>query len=457
MKLSFYGGVEGVTGSCFLVETSRGRLLIDCGMFQGERMCGRKNFYAFGFDPKTINAVVVTHAHVDHTGRLPLLVKQGFSGQIIFTPPGKTLALLVLEDTQHVMTENAERCGDQELYSKEDIQKTRELSSGMNYHTQFEPIPGVTAMFHNAGHILGSAYVSLDIPGSETKDGKDIRLVFSGDIGNDDVPILPDTEPIEKADVVIVESTYGNRDHEETSVRGEKLAGVIKRVIKRGGTLLIPAFSIERTQELLYELDLLIQNKMVQNVPIYLDSPLAIHATDVYRQYKHYLEFDRPILSSDDLDFFSFPNLHITLSVDDSKQINQDNRPKVIIAGSGMMTGGRILHHLKKYLPNAKNGVLVIGYQAEHTLGRKILDGASEVSIYRATYKIRASVDAIGSFSAHGDREKLARWLKPVNGEAKKVFLVHGDEEVKPEFKKYLEKKISSDITIPKIFENFEF
>ncbi|MFH1767268.1 MAG: MBL fold metallo-hydrolase [Patescibacteria group bacterium] len=457
MQILFLGGVDEVTGSCFLIETSRGKLLIDCGMFQGEKEEAKHNFDQFSFDPKSLDAVLVTHAHVDHTGRLPLLVKEGFGGLVYFTPPTKTVAMLILEDAQRVMAENAEKHGDKILYLPEDISRLKTRSRGINYHTEFEPIPGIKAMFHNAGHILGSAYLSLDIPAEEMTSGQATRFIFSGDIGNDAVPILPETEPIDHADYVIVESTYGNREHEPVAVRQEKLQEMISKVIGRGGSLLIPAFSVERTQELLYALDELFDQKKLPKVPIYLDSPLAIHTTEAYRQYKDYLQFDRKILSSPDADFFSFPNLKLTLTQQESKTINNDHRPKIIIAGSGMMTGGRILHHLKRYLNDEKSGLLIIGYQAEGTLGRRIFDGASKVMIYGDEVDVRASVEAIGAFSAHGDRNKLARWLVPKSGEVKKIFLVHGEEVVKVDFKSFLQDKVSSEVIIPKFAENFEF
>lgn len=441
MKLSFHGAVRGVTGSCFLLEVESGKLLIDCGMFQGERLVAQENLDEVGFNADSIDAGIITHAHYDHTGRYPLIVKQGFHGPIYTTPPTKALASIVLEDAQYVMSENAQRNGDAVLFSSEDVKHMEALMKGVNYHTQFEILPGVQAMFHDAGHILGSAYVTIDAEGK--------RLVFSGDIGNEDVPILPNTDPIDHANVVVCESTYGNRDHESVPYRNKELVQMVSRVINRGGTLLIPAFSIERTQELLYELDQLADQNILPKVPIYLDSPLAIRATEIYRHFKHYLWFDRSIGTSPDKDFFSFDRLTVTLSIDASKKINDDHGPKIIIAGSGMMTGGRILHHLKRYLPDKKSGVLIIGYQAQGTMGRRIKEGATSVKIHRRDVEVKATVKAIGSFSAHGDRNKLRRWLKPKNGRVEKIFLVHGDPAVKPEFKAFLEKELDSEIIIP--------
>ncbi len=457
MRLSFQGAAEGVTGSCYLIETSTGKLLVDCGMFQGERICSKHNFEDFNFDPKEISAVIVTHAHIDHTGRIPQLIKRGFTGPVFFTSPTLALSKIVLEDTAHVMADNAKRCGDPILYSNDEIKTLIDHAQSVNYHEQFSPVSGVTAMFHDAGHILGSAYVSIDILASETQDHQPLRMVFSGDIGNDDVPILPATEPIHRADIAIVESTYGDKDHGATADRSKKLFDYVTKIISRGGTLIIPSFSVERTQELLYELDTLIDAGELPKVKIYLDSPLAIKATQLYRDFKSFLDFNRRLESSHDKDFFSFPNLRETVSVEASKAINNDHHAKIIVAGSGMMTGGRVMHHLMRYLPDEKNGLLIIGYQAFGTLGSKIQQGAKEVRIFGEDIAVRASVETIHEFSAHGDRNKLAGWLVPQEGTIKKVFLVHGDAPVKEAFKVYLEEKIKSEIIIPRLYQLFEF
>lgn len=457
MRLSFHGAVEGVTGSCYLLETSQGKILVDCGMFQGERMCSKHNFEDFDFDPKAIAAVIVTHAHVDHTGRIPLLIRQGFSGPVYFTRPTAALSRIILEDTEHVMADNSKRCGDEILFGKKDIAELFLQAKGLNYHEEFSPVPGVTAMFHDAGHILGSSYVTIDVPGAETKDGQPLRLVFSGDIGNDDVPILPATEPIHRADIAIVESTYGDKDHGVTADRSKKLFDFVTKVIDRGGTLIIPSFSVERTQELLYELDTLIDKGELPKVQIYLDSPLAIKATQLYRDFKSFLDFNRRTTTSRDQDFFSFANLHETVTVEASKAINSDENPKIIIAGSGMMTGGRVMHHLQRYLSDPKSGVLIIGYQAYGTLGSRIQQGAEEVTIFGEVIPVRASIETIHEFSAHGDRTKLAGWLTPQEGMIKKIFLVHGDEPVKVAFKEFLGQRMKGEIIIPRLFQLFEF
>ncbi len=453
MQLSFHGANNEVTGSCHLLTTKDAngkecRILIDCGMFQGERMCGDKNKVPFGFDPKSIDAVFVTHPHADHTGRIPKLITEGYTGPIMMTHPCLSLTKIVLKDAFHIMTENAEKCGDDVLYTKEDLEVLEKRSTGISYHEEITVAPGVTVMLHDAGHVLGSAFVSVNAEGK--------RIIYSGDVGNDDVPILPDTEAISEADVVICEATYGHRVHEPSTERATKLRAVVEQTIKDGGVLMIPAFSIERTQELLYEIDLMLRD-VKTNVPIFLDSPMAIRATEVYRHYKEYLRFDSPILSEADRDFFSFPNLRETFTVDESKQINEVPSPKIIIAGSGMMSGGRIMHHLKRYLSDSKSRVLIIGFQAFGTLGRKLYEGAKKVKIYGVSINVHAGVSAIGAFSAHADMHKLTRWLKPESGTVpKKIFLVHGDPEAKEVFATHLRHNLQTEVIIPEFLSSHE-
>lgn len=445
MRLSFHGATEEVTGSCFLLESGDAKILVDCGMKQGERMCVLRSMDPFGFDVTKLNAVLVTHAHFDHTGRLPELIKLGYTGPIYMTPPTKALTDIILEDSIKIMRENAKRCGDPVPYEKEDKDKAILQMKGVNYHTAFEPAPGISVMFHDAGHILGSSFISVEAEGK--------RVVFSGDIGNDDTPILGETEMLHSANYVVCETTYGDRDHEPTRLRAGHLKDFVKKVIGRHGTLIIPAFSVERTQELLYELDLLITSGEIPKVPIYLDSPLAIRATEIYRHYKDYLLLDHPAIAG--RDFFSFPGLHETLHTDASKAINEDHRPKIIIAGNGMMTGGRVLHHLIRYLPDSKSGLLVVGFQAPGTLGRRIQERVPAVKIFGEEVAVHAEVGNIESFSAHGDRAKLARWLHAKAGHIEKVFLVHGETHVKEEFKKYLGQTMSAEILIPRLSEVF--
>lgn len=453
MRLTFYGAVEDVTGSCFLLETSQGRVLVDCGMHQGERMCSQKNLEAFGFIPAHIDAVLVTHAHFDHTGRLPDLVRQGFGGKIFMTPPTKALMQIVLEDSVRVMAENAKRCGDPTVYEAKDLEAMLELVVTVPYHHIIHPLPGIAVEFFDAGHILGSSFIRVVV-----EEGAIVKsFVFSGDIGNDDVPILPDTEPRPEAQMVICEATYGQGNHEPVSAREPKLAEYVKMIIGRGGTLLIPAFSVERTQELLFALDQLLQRGEIPPVPMYLDSPLAIRATEIYRHFQDQLSFHHPAAPGKDGDWFRFPHLHETLSSELSKMINDDQRPKIIIAGNGMMTGGRIMHHLARYLDDEKAGVLIIGYQAQYTLGRVIQQGAKEVKIFGENHMVRATVKTIEAFSAHGDQKKLTTFVRGNGVLPEQVFLVHGEQETKEVFAEHLHAVLAVDVKIPRVMQTYEW
>jgi metallo-beta-lactamase family protein len=417
-------------------------------MFQGAKFTEEKNHQPFPFNPSELDAVLVTHAHLDHTGRLPKLIHDGYGGLITSTAPTHALTSLVLEDALHVMTENTKYTDEEPLYTEADIKRVSESSQGVGYHEQVTVAPGITAVFHDAGHVLGSAYISIEAEGR--------RIVFSGDIGNDSVPILAETEPISEAEIVICESTYGHRLHESAGERIDILKTYLEQTIRNSGSLIIPAFSIERTQELLYELNNLLLKKLKTKMPIFLDSPMAIRATELYRRFKTYLQFDAPIFSDPDGDFFSFPNLRETLTTEDSKAINDIPAPKVIIAGSGMMTGGRILHHLIRSLPDKNSMVLIIGYQASGSLGRRLYEGADKVKIMRQEVKVEATVKALGSFSAHGDQNKLTRWLKPEKGKIKRVFVNHGDEEAAMVFATHLRHVYRNEVEVPKEGEGFE-
>ncbi|MBI5794344.1 MBL fold metallo-hydrolase [Candidatus Uhrbacteria bacterium] len=464
MKLTFHGAAREVTGSCHQVEVQDAngkthQYLFDCGMFQGEHMCGSKNKDHFKFDPAMIEAVFVSHPHADHTGRLAKIVSEGFRGPIYMVEPCVGLSKLVLEDAHHIMKEEAEKCGSEMLYEMEDVNRAFEQVKAVSYHEHLQVAPGIVVMFHEAGHVLGSAYISIDAPADAYalagREGK--RLVYSGDIGNDNVPILPDTEPMSHADVVICESTYGHREHEPIEQRSRLLKEAIVHIIHDRGVLMIPAFSIERTQELLYEIDQLLQKDLKTKIPIFLDSPMAIRATELYRQYQNYLKFDAPLVAQPDRDFFSFPNLRETFSREESKTINDTTPPMIIIAGSGMMSGGRIMHHLRRYLPDHKNRLLIIGYVAKGTLGRRIYEGAKQVKIFGDDIPVHAHVSAIGAFSAHGDMNKLTRWLRPEDGKVpKKIFLVHGDPEAKEVFATHLRHTFGTEVVIPEYQSTYE-
>lgn len=428
MKLTFLGASRGVTGSCFLVETKKTRALIDCGMFQGSDFNAQRNHDPFPFDPKTIDIIFVTHAHIDHNGRIPKLVHDGFGGKVYGTKGTIELMQIVWADAVKVMGYANKKFRTPMLFHEEDLMIAATRCRGVNYGERVDFSKGragkpldITVTFHDAGHVLGASFIEFE---SENK-----RIIFSGDIGNDNVPILRDTEPIGKpVDVLLIESTYGDRIHETPTERQKILSDAVVSALMRGGTLMIPAFSIERTQELLYEFDDMIEHKKIlPRIPIFLDSPLAINAMAVYHRHPEYYDTEAKHLRDAGDDFFQFPGLVVTRTRDESKTINSVKGPKIIIAGSGMMTGGRILHHAMRYLPDPKSALLIIGYCAEGTLGRRLYEGAERVKILGENIPVRARVKAIGAFSAHGDQNKLVRWASTIKGAPQKIYTVHGE------------------------------
>ncbi len=422
MKLSFHGAAGEVTGSCNLLDTGQQKILVDCGMFQGSHFNEDKNHEPLPFDPSELSAVIVTHAHLDHTGRLPLLIRGGFTGNFYATPATIELTKLVLEDALHIMNENNLKYGTPVLYDSADVAAVEQSFKPLDYHEEIKR-EGVFIKFHDAGHIFGSAFAEIQAAGK--------KIIFSGDIGNVDVPLIRDTDALPKdADVLVCESTYGNRLHEPSRQRYEIIEGLFKEALGRGGVLMIPSFALERTQELLYALNDLIDVKnKLPRVPIFLDSPLAINATQVYRRHTEYYDREATelLLSGDDL--FQFPGLKMTATREESKTINAVPSPKIIIAGAGMMNGGRIQHHAMRYLPDKNSTLLIIGYQSVGTVGRRILDGAPFVKIFGEKIPVKCRVQAIGALSAHADQKKLLEWIGGAGNLPKKIILNHGEPE----------------------------
>lgn len=420
MQLTFHGGVGSVTGANYLLEHDGYKLVVECGLLQGANYCENPNFDDFPYDAASIDAAVVTHAHIDHTGLLPKLVNRGFTGEIHSTPPTKDFAELLLIDSENILHREAERCQTDPLYSEKDIIKTLKHWQTHAYEKSATAGP-FTITFYDAGHIIGSSSVLVEAGGK--------KVVFSGDLGNIENPILPEKASLQdiKPHYALIESTYGNREHEPTEDRTDKLKAFIKKVINRGGTLLIPAFALERTQQLLLELNDLVENNEIKRVSVYLDSPLAIKLTTVYQKYKHLYrpEIQKQIQDGDDI--FDFPGLHTTLTREESMEINNHHEPKIIIAGAGMSHGGRIQHHEMRYLPDEKSGILFIGYQSEGSLGRAIVDGAKRVNIYDNDIPVNAEVHSVSGYSAHADRSELIRWARDLQGNLEKLFIVQGD------------------------------
>ncbi len=438
MQLAFYGAAGEVTGSCNMFTAGGKKFLVDCGMFQGNQFNEDKNNDPLGFEPKELSGVIVTHAHLDHVGRLPLLVKNGYEGKFFATPPTVELTELILDDALQIMLYNQRHFGKPVLYDSTDIAKVMERFKAVDYHQKFALAPDVSFTFHDAGHIFGSAFVQVEA------DGK--KIVFSGDIGNINVPILRDTDTLPgDVDVLVCESTYGDRLHESALQRQEILESLISTAISKGGVLMIPSFSLERTQELIYDLnDLVARKHKLPHVPIFLDSPLAIKATKVYLKYPKYYDAEATRLFKSGDELFDFPGLVMTATKEESKKINQMPGVKIIIAGAGMMNGGRIVHHAMRYLSDEKNTLLIVGYQAQNTLGRKILNGQSPVEIMGEKIPVHCHVKAIGALSAHGDQDKLLDWVGGGTSVPKQVLLTHGE----PPASAALAKRLTGDLGV---------
>jgi len=437
VKLTFFGGAQEVTGACYLLETDTVRILIDCGMFQCPRFCEMRNVDKFPFDPISIDALFVTHGHMDHIGRVPKLVRDGFKGTIYSTPPTKDFSNIMLRDSLGIMEKEARHHEEKLFYSEEDIEKAASMWQGVPYGQKIT-IGNLSLILRDAGHILGSAIVDIDADNN----GTHVRLAFTGDLGNSPTPILSPKEQVTGIEYLTIESAYGDRIHEDKADRKIKLERVIEDTIKAGGTLMIPAFSLERTQELLFELNDLVEHGRIPRVPVFIDSPLAINATTVYRNYSAYFNKDAQALIQSGDDLFKFPGLKLTKSTDDSKAINDVPAPKIIMAGAGMMQGGRILHHARRYLPDSKNAILFVGYQASGSLGRRILEGASEAVIHGERIPIHAKAYDIGSYSAHADSDMLFDYVAGAREGLKKVFVVQGE----PKAALYLVQRIKDNL-----------
>lgn len=460
MKLTFYGAARQVTGSNYLLEATNykqqtTKILIDCGLHQGPRYCEDENFKPFPYDPKEIEAVFVTHAHIDHIGRLPQLYRQGFRGAVYSTAPTKDFAEQLLLDSEHILAKEAGDRNKPPIYTIEDVNNVLGLWHKRKYHEPVAHGP-FTVEFYDAGHILGSSFIVVEenvvSPKSPNGDRASKRVVFSGDVGNVKTPIVKDTEAIDAADYAIIESTYGGRIHENVESRRDHLEDAIEDVVKAGGTLMIPAFAMERTQDLLFELNQLVEDHRIPRVPVFIDSPLAIKLTTVYKKYSAdplYVDEDALAHLRRGDAIFDFPGLTFALTTEQSKAINDVKGPKIVIAGSGMSNGGRILHHERRYLSDPKSTILFIGYQAQGTLGRRILDGAQTVTIFGEEIPVHCRKRAISGYSAHADQKKLIGWIRPMKLSLKKIFLVHGEEDESNSLAVKIRDELAIDAHIP--------
>lgn len=436
MKLTFLGAAQTVTGSMHLLEVNGQRLLLDCGLFQGKRQESYEHNLNFPFDPASINAVVLSHAHIDHSGNLPNLVRRGFTGWIWATSATRDLSSAMLQDSGHIQEQDTEyvnkkRAKDglppvEPLYTRRDAIKAIRQFASVNYHQPFSPISGVTVTFYDAGHILGSAIVVLDI----NEAGVERRLVFSGDLGRPGMAILEDPEVVTDADVLIMESTYGNRRHAMTDEAQKMLREVVVETQRKRGKVIIPAFAVGRTQTLVYALHQLTEARKIPELPIFVDSPLAVNVTEVFRAHPECFDDETLDMLERTNNPFGFDRLTYIRNVDESKQLNFLRESAVIISASGMCEAGRILHHLKNNIEDADNTILFSGFQAENTLGRRIVDGNRRVRIFGEEYDVRARIARIDGYSAHADSEELRTWASNFDRQRlKHIFLVHGERE----------------------------
>lgn len=463
MKLKFLGAAKTVTGSFFVIDTGCVRFGVDCGLFQGPREIKERNYEDFAIDPKSLDLLILTHAHIDHIGLVPKLVKQGFSGPIYCSHATEELAGVLLPDSGYIQESEVERknrklqrAGEpllEPIYTVEDAQKSLEQFRSLNEDEIIEIAEGIEVRLRDAGHILGSNILEIWV---EEK-GEKTKLVFTGDLGNYDQPIVKDPTFIESADYVIMESTYGNRHHKGVFKRMERFKEIIDKTMKKGGNLIIPSFAVERTQDLLYDLSNLYDNgELDENIDIYIDSPLAIAATEIFRRNVEYYDDDTRQLIEQGRHPLHLPNLKFSRTQKDSMRLNGVQSGAIIISASGMCDAGRIKHHLKHNLWRPESTILFVGYQAIGTLGRRLLDGEKLVRIHGEQVAVKADIESIEAYSAHADRAGLTSWLKNFVLPPKAVFLVHGEEEAQMSLAEYIRSELGIPVFIPDWLEEFE-
>lgn len=441
VRIGFYGGVGTVTGANFLLESPQIKILIDCGLLQGQRMCSTDNSQPFPYDLASINALVITHAHIDHIGRVPKIVKDGFRGTIYSTPETKKLAEVMLPDAAALITQEAAECGTQPPYTIDDVAPIFAQWETVPYYASL-PLGDFTLKLQNAGHILGSAMVELTHPAVG-------KILFTGDIGNSPSLLLKNTDVVEDVNYLVIESVYGDRVHEVVENRLGQLEDVIERTLLHNGTLLIPTFSIERTQNILYEINMLVEKDRIPEVPVFLDSPLSAKVTQIYRESKsEYNDAVQKVINKGD-DIFEFKGLRIVESAEESKKLHELPGPKIIIAGSGMSVGGRIISHEKEYISDPNNTILIVGYQAPGSLGRQLVDGAKEIVIDKESFSVRAHVVSLSGYSGHRDINGLIEFVNSTNVSVKRAFVVMGEPKSAQFFAQRLRDYFGIDAIVP--------
>ena len=454
MHIEFYGATSGITGSCHILRANEHMVLLDCGLIQGRREVEAKNREPFPFSSDKISAVVLSHGHIDHSGRIPLLVKQGYFGPIYAQNATCDLCKIMLQDSASLQERDAEYENKwrsqkkkplvEPLYTIEDAQKALENVVGLRYREKREILPGITICFQDAGHILGSSSVEVWME----EDGREQKIVFSGDLGQYDTPILNDPAVIQFADHILIESTYGNRRHRDRQKTINEIGDIISKAQEEHGNLLIPAFSIGRSQEILYFMGVYYDEWKLDRWNVFLDSPMAIKASKVYWEYPHLYDEDATRLRSMVNEMPHLSNLHLSSNVADSMAINNIKSGAIIIAGSGMCNGGRIIHHLKRNISQKGAHIMIVGYQANGTLGRKLVDGHEQVKIHGDLYPVRAQIHTVGGLSAHGDIDDLSRWVSNFNSDPF-VHVVHGEVTSKQEFQDHLSQQLGLRADVP--------
>jgi len=459
MRLTFYGAAGTVTGSKHMLEVNGKRILLDCGFFQGKRDESFKQNRKFPFASSLVDVVVLSHAHIDHSGAIPSLVKQGFMGDIICTSATRDLCATMLPDSGFIQERDAEYVNKRRrrknqapiepIYTHQDALDSLDAFTTRGYHRPRTIAPGVELTFYDAGHMLGSAIVALNIEDEE--DGMTKRLVFSGDLGRKGIPIIRDPELIDGADLLIMESTYGDKTHDPYFESTRDLERIVLETYKRGGSIVMPAFAVGRTQQLVFTLHQLAEAGDIPRLPIYVDSPLAVNATAVFQLHPEVYddEVRAFMVESGSRDPFGFSELTYIRRVEDSKQLNYNREPCIIISASGMAEFGRVLHHLRHRIEDSKNTVLITGWQAPHTLGRRLVEGAEQVRIFGEEYARNAQVEVINGFSGHADKDELLDWVAGMNYQPQRTFLVHGEDEPAQALKSSLIESFGMQVDIP--------